>query len=439
MSTDYDDMQDLLAGLLDDKPEKPAESILPAMAAMTDFDTALENSDKVAVETPVDRVLEAHDAGMIDTTTAMQQGIAAAREEAEDNDDPLAALASLMDEGESLSSPEPAPTAEKEETGPRGWAAEDAAREKKQRAELPHIPTFTNDEIADAIDIRNFGTLVTLQTRRWHAKVKDRQASRDAATASGADAAAFDTHKRLLAGADEKLKRIHKAIDDARAKHYRMTLPWSTVSHEDNTKRTGARLLPNTLFMEYTTTMAHALQEMKDAIADFTPAYPALIKIAQTKLGTRFNAAEYPNASAIASYFDLSFDFMPIPLGGDFQGLADAQVERLADTLKRKTRQMLENAMQDAWMRLHETVAHAAERLANPDAMFHYTMVEKLKEQADLLKHLNVTGDARIEHVRGFVEKHLTMYDVKDMRKDENLRKQMAKHAAEALALMEAA
>ena len=408
MSTSYDDMQDILAGLLDDKPTPE-----PKAATITSANVTEAGQDRESYTDDQDR--EAYS-------------------EPEAESDFASALAGILEAGADAAGipfvdvPLSPPTPEDETE----------ARPPTPKTQV-HIPTFTTDEIADAIDIRNFGTLVTLQTRRWHAKVKDRQGSRDVAAANNADASAFDTHKRLLAGADEKLKRIHKAIDDARAKHYRMTLPWSTVTHEDTNKRTGARLLPNTLFMEYTTAMAHALQEMKTAINDFVPAYPALIQIAQQKLGTRFDVTEYPNSSAIAHYFDLSFDFMPIPLGGDFQGLADAQVQRLADTLGRKTRQMLENAMQDAWLRLHDTVAHAAERLANPDATFHYTMVERLKEQSDLLKHLNVTGDTRIEDVRLYVEKNLTMYDVKDIRKDENLRKQMARSAAEALARMEAA
>jgi hypothetical protein len=301
------------------------------------------------------------------------------------------------------------------------------------------MPTFTNDEIAETLDIRQFGTLVTLQTSRWHAKVKDRAASQAAAAAAGASDDAFETHKRLLVGADEKLKRIHKAIDTARTRHYQMTLPWSTVSASDTGvgKRTGARLLPNTLFMEYTQEMAKAKGEMEAALADFVPAYPTLIEAAKQKLGTRFDQSEYPNASAIEGHFGLSFDFAPVPQGGDFQGLADAQVKRLADTLNKKTRVMLENAMQESWSRLYEVVSHAAEKLSSPDAMFHYTMVDKLREAAKLVKHLNVTNDNRIEEVRAFVERHLTMYDVDDIRKDENLRKQMANHAREAVELME--
>jgi hypothetical protein len=105
-------------------------------------------------------------------------------------------------------------------------------------------------------------------------------------------------------------------------------------------------------------------------------------------------------------------------------------VDKLAEALNRKTRTMLENAMQDAWMKLYETVQHAANKLANPDAMFHYTLIEKLCDQASMLKHLNVTADPRIEEVRDAIERNLTKHEVKDIRKDDALRKLLAVEAA---------
>ncbi len=298
------------------------------------------------------------------------------------------------------------------------------------------MPVFTTAEIMDRIDIRSFATLVTLQTSRWHAKVKDRQASKDAATTAGADAAAFETRKRLLVGADELLKKIHQSIDVARTAHYQMTLPWSMKGMEDQGKRIGGRLLPNTLFMEYTTVMAKAKSDMDAALDAFVPAYPGLIKVAQSKLGTRFDPREYPNVSAIRTHFGLSFDFQPIPAGDDFKGLAATQCEALADALNRRTATMLENAMQDAWVRLHEVVSHAAERFSSPDKMFHYTLVEKLRDTVKLLKHLNVTGDKRIEYVRKFVEKNLTMHGVTEIKEDAALRKQLGAAAHHALNMM---
>lgn len=297
--------------------------------------------------------------------------------------------------------------------------------------EAIELPEFTSDEIMEQIDIRNFGTLVRLKTARWHARIKDKDAARKMAQAAGADDETYEGYKHLLAGCDEKLKRIHKAIDAARAAHYALTLPWSVVSMNDQGKRAGPRLLPNTLFMEYTTAMANAKQEMDVALTEFETDYPNLVQLAQSKMGTAFNPTDYPHMDVVRQHFDLHFDFDPIPKGSDFDGLQSQMTDKLAETLNAKTRKSLENAMQEAWHRLYSTVRHAAEVLSNPDKTFHYTMVDKLRDQASMLKHLNATGDQRIEDCRLAVEAKLTKHDPKDIRKDDALRKRLAQDAQE--------
>lgn len=270
---------------------------------------------------------------------------------------------------------------------------------------------------------------MTLNTARWHAKVKDRQAAKSAASANDADEGAFEVRKRLLAGADGLLKAIHKAIDEARAAHYEMTLPWTTTSMQDVGRRTGGRLLPNTLFVEYTTVMAQKKQQMQDALAKFIPAYPQLVEEAKKKLGKRFDAREYPNASSIASHFDLSFDFQPIPKGDDFKGLPQAQLDALAAKINDNTRIMAENAMQEVWMRLYDVVSKMAERLSSPDKLFHNTLVQNVRDTARLLAHLNVTHDAKVEALRKKVEKYLCQHEPKVLRENQTIRMQVAAHA----------
>jgi hypothetical protein len=287
------------------------------------------------------------------------------------------------------------------------------------------MPTFTASDFAETMDIRNFATLVTLNTARWHAKVKDRKAGRDAATANEADEGAFEVRKNLLAGADAKLKLIHKAIDEARAAHYEMTLPWSTTSMNDNGRRTGGRLLPNTLFVEYTTTMAQKKQAMLAALAAFEPEYPALVEQAKLKLGKRFDAAEYPNVSSIRNHFDLSFDFKPIPKGDDFKGLPQAQLDALANKINDNIRTQAENAMQDVWMRLYTVVSRMAERLGSPDKTFNDSLVQNVRDVVRLLGHLNVVGDTKVEALRRKAEKHLCQNEAKALRNNPTLRAQV--------------
>lgn len=293
------------------------------------------------------------------------------------------------------------------------------------------MPTFTAEDFASTMDIRNFATLVTLNTARWHAKTKDRQASKDAAKANDADERSFETRKNLLVGADGPLKAVHKAIDEARVAHYEMTLPWSTTSMHDVGRRTGGRLLPNTLFVQYTTVMAEKRQAMKTALNAFLPQYPQMIEEAKKKLGKRFDAREYPNPSSIAQHFDLSFDFQPIPKGDDFAGLPQAQLDALAAKVNENTRIMAENAMQDLWKRLHESVGRMSERLNSPDKLFHDTLVQNVRDIARLLSHLNVTSDAKIERLRQRVESDLCGADPKALRKDAALRSKIGAAAAD--------
>ncbi len=300
------------------------------------------------------------------------------------------------------------------------------------------MPTFTADDFVETMDIRNFATLVTLNTSRWHAKVKDRQAAKDAATMGESDDASFEVRKRLLVGADDKLKAIHKCIDEARVAHYRMTLPWSTTAMGDNGRRTGGRLLPNTLFVEYTTEMAKFKKRMNDALDAFVPDYPAMIAMAKTKLGKRFNAAEYPNMSSIRNHFDLSFDFQPIPKGEDFGGLPKVQLDMLAQKVNDNTRLMAEHAMQDVWMRMREAVFKMADRLSGPDKLFHNTMVQHVRDVARLMAHLNVTQDPKVEALRAKVEKHLCEYDADDLRKKPAIRTKVGAMAASILQEMDA-
>ena len=307
---------------------------------------------------------------------------------------------------------------------------------KEVTVESIQLPEFTSDDLMEDLDIRNYGTLVSLNTLRWHAKVRDHKAAADASAASGADAAAFEARKRLLVGADEKLKRVHTAIDAARTEHYRMTLPWSTVGVNDHGRRAGSRLLPNTLFFDYTQKMGKFKQEMVAALDEFVQAYPTLIAIAQKKLGSSFDHSEYPAPSQIRNYFGLNFDFAPIPVGADFDGVTLHQAEKLAMNVNKKTRQMLENAMQDAWKRLSDDMAHAHSALSNPNAKFHYTLLEKMREHASMLGHLNVTKDPRIEAIRARIEKDLAKRDVKEVRKDDALRKHLAEEAMGVINLM---
>lgn len=422
MSSSMDDIQDLLNDILDDskplpvaakpattKAAKPAPKAAPApVAPVSDEDFLTSLTSDEPPKTPMEVAQAAEVGGEMVLADALNPEVTQRVTQTPDD--------AAEEEAE-------------HETQTKGIFADSADREEGALIQPIKMPTFTAADFASTMDIRNFATLVKLNTARWHAKVKDRQASKDAANANEAEEGAFETRKHLLGGANAALKAIHKAIDEARSAHYEMTLPWSTTAMHENGRRTGGRLLPNTLFVDYTTVMAQKKQQMLSALNAFEPEYPKLIEAARKKLGKRFNATEYPNVSSIRNHFDLSFDFEPIPKGDDFAGLPQAQLDALARKINENTQKQAEGAMQEVWMRLYDAVSRMAERLSSPDKLFHNTLVQNVRDVARLLQHLNVTSDPKVEALRKRVEKHLCQHDPKVLRENATLRTQTAAHA----------
>lgn len=421
MSSNFDDIKSLLDDVLSDKPvtEPEVEATPPEVVQETVAAIASSTSDEdilgdLLAEIQAEEAASVITPPAVDSVEAIEAGVTKVCKPTEEIEGAIQAVAATVTE---------------EELEQVSEISEHVFAEPIDK-DVIQLPTFTTDEIAEELDIRNFATLVTLNTARWHAKVKDRAAAKAAADAAGATPEAFEARKLLLAGCDQELKAVHKEIDNARTEHYRLTMPWSSVGVNDVGKRSGGRLMPNTLFLDYCSAMAKAKQSMEIKLDIFVKKYPSLLAVVQQKLGTAYDPAQYPNPSSIATHFNLSFDFNPIPVGSDFKGLQEAQTEKLGAALNRKTRMMLENAMQDAWKTLYDSVSHAAAVLAEPGKMFHKTLIEKLVSQAELLSHLNATKDAGIEEIRvALVASSLTKFDPKDIRKDAALRKRLSEEA----------
>ena len=288
------------------------------------------------------------------------------------------------------------------------------------------VPQFSLAELADSFSVRDFGLLVTLSSSRWYAKVKDKKAARGMEATNSATEGAYVAYKHLLAGSDAKLRKITRALDQARLKHYSMTMPWTETGMGDEQRRRGPRLLPNTLVFDYVAEMSRFRKEMDAALADFLPDYPALVQAAQVQLGRGFDSADYPDVTKISDMFRLDFSFTPVPEGADFRGLEKQQLEKLASAINDKTKVLLENAMQDVWTRLHTAVSHMEERLSSPDKIFHDTLVENIRELAGLMEHLNVTHDTRLTELRTYILKHIAAVDADTLRKESTVRSAVA-------------
>jgi len=273
----------------------------------------------------------------------------------------------------------------------------------------------------NSISIASSAMLVELSISSWTARKLDKKVSTQVDLDKQTKTRAGNYNKNLLAGTGF-LDTITKYAANARAWHISQTLPWS-----DN----GLRLLPMSNFMAYKQNLTTLETNYQALVDKFIIAYPNLVSAAAFQLGDLFNRDEYPEAEKIVNKFKFNVNYLPVPMAGDFRidiG-EEAKAELVANCEKAYT-DRLNNAMKDAWGRLHECLMRMSERLTvdvvqdedgsntYKSRIFRDSLVENAVELVDLLKHFNLTGDKNMELARNELAVAIMNHDADDLREN---------------------
>jgi hypothetical protein len=164
------------------------------------------------------------------------------------------------------------------------------------------------------------------------------------------------------------------------------------------------------------------LEKNYQALVDkFIVAYPNLVSAAAFQLGDLFDRSEYPEPETVARKFKFRVNYLPVPMAGDFR--VDINEEAKAEIImscEGLYKERLDNAMKDAWTRLHDCLLRMSERLADDEKgdrkRIHDTLVENAVELVDLLKHFNLTGDTNMELARNELAVAIMNHDADDLR-----------------------
>jgi len=204
------------------------------------------------------------------------------------------------------------------------------------------------------VSIASSAMLVELSVSCWTARKLDKRVSAEVDVNKNTKTNAGNYNKNLLAGTGF-LDTINKYAANIRAWHISQTLPWS-----DN----GSRLLPVSNFISYKENLSKLEENFNALVQKFLIAYPNLVSAAAFQLGDLFNREEYPDADKIASKFKLNVSFFPVPTAGDFRISThqEAMTEAI-ESCQKAYEQRLNNAMGEAWHRLHECLTRMSDRL----------------------------------------------------------------------------
>jgi hypothetical protein len=267
--------------------------------------------------------------------------------------------------------------------------------------------------MTNSISIASSAMLVELNISTWTARKLDKKVSAEVDLAKGTKTSAVNVNKNLLAGTGF-LDTITKYAANARAWHLSQTLPWS-----DN----GLRLLPITNFVAYKEQLNTLESNFNALVEKFLVAYPNLISASAFQLGDLFNRDEYPDVDKIAKKFKFGCNFLPVPMAGDFRiDINEEAKQELVNSCQQAYEERLNNAMRDAWSRLHEHLLRMSERLENDEKgnnkVFRDSLVENAVELVNLLKHFNLTQDPSMEQARAELYDAIKNHDAESLRKN---------------------
>jgi hypothetical protein len=275
--------------------------------------------------------------------------------------------------------------------------------------------------------------LVDLSLRCFSSSKKDKEVSREVADKHGTNESDGSFTKQIIA--KDALARIKSIQTQARTEHYFLTLAWT---------RDGLSLLPSALYERYSATMGRLRIQHEIEVERFVQIYPNMVDEARMRLRGLFRESDYLAPSKVRDKFGFKVSFMPVPDAKDFRtDCSDAQVEEIRRQIEQSTNDAMVDAMRSAVERVQKRVSHLAEKIAGyvprkesstgrTEEIFRDSLIENVKELADVLPALNVMGDAKLDQMITDI-KALTRYDAKVLRDDVTRREIIADEAKQIL------
>jgi hypothetical protein len=272
--------------------------------------------------------------------------------------------------------------------------------------------------------------LVELHVSVWNVELLDRKTGREVAKQKGAKDGAVKAHRILAPKAPiEPLRKVER---QARADHYRLTLPWG--KHQ--------RILSSALFFEHSELVAQdRREEFEQALRKFVREdYPRILVDAPAFMGELWDPRLFPHPSEIAKKFAFRVEISPVPEAGDFRVELGAETERrLRRQIERSVVDRALEAQRHLWGQLKDRLGHYAAVTADEDRDFKDSTVEKMAELAALAPKMSLAPDPLLEEICAEIAALGRRHTADELQANDLARSAAAREAARIEAKMAAA
>jgi len=171
---------------------------------------------------------------------------------------------------------------------------------------------------------------------------------------------------------------------------------------------------------------------------NFCQNFDEIVEKQKYRLNDAFDPNDYPKN--IWKSFGVRIHFGTMPDSEAIRkivGLPQDDVDRLVKANEEAVTGMFETAMKAPYRRAIEVVGHMAETLADGSARFKNSLVDNIKELADLLPKMNITKSKELDDLADRLSQELCSVAPDALRYDLNKRKEVTEKAEKILADLE--
>lgn len=273
------------------------------------------------------------------------------------------------------------------------------------------------------MDVSEKAVLISLSVSFFRASVTDK-------TVNGTIAETYETHGD--AGRFTKQTMAKTAIADYKRRAYDLVSYYKSVTLPWDEKY---RILPSEIFEKTMIRIRALISNLDESIDTFCAAYPTLVAQEQERLGKLWKRDDYPPASEIRDKFGVDMDITPVPKVGDFRiHISQDEMDTINRRLEKKITAKLGRSISDAWKRLYKVVEDMSDRIEKGQPR--NTVVTNITDLTSILGALNIVDDPNLEQMRREVENRLCQHTGKEIRENEDIKKNLKAATADILGKM---
>ncbi len=283
------------------------------------------------------------------------------------------------------------------------------------------------------MSLSNRSMLVSLNQRLWQANASDRSLAQGVEQWKQAETRSMRVLKQLAP--TDYLLPIKRVAALGRDQHSRLTLPGI---HK------GQQLLATKLFDEYALIQATIKDSFFQEVKRFEKIYPEIIEMAPKRLGKAYNAFDFPPVEKIASFFDYSHHFSPVPDGGNWllDDVDNSDLIKLRNDIDNEKNDMFRDATKELFDRVHSVLSNLTDQIKSfkegeaNGGLLREATINAVKDMATLIPSMNIIGDPVLDTIGKEMADNFATISGKDLRENHAERSAIASAAARLIAKM---